>query len=879
MASDELLTRPDLGPMVAAQRRRKIVAEAMRKSVARQFSEELHPRVPAGSSGGGRFGSKSTQKESAGKRPAKRPAGKQEPPSPPKSPRPRRKVHIPRGSFGYDPASNHGTGYGSKNGDKHVHTLQQALNRLGFTDMRGRKLTDDGKLGPLTTAAVKKAQRALGVKADGIVSPALLRRIAALKSMPKGKATRAELGIHRKFDPLEARDEHGRWSLIGAALRELAHDLGAVVHHEELGAPGHEHSSHAVVSLHADGNVALHAINEDGTVRIMADGLSGDDLQNLSYAVTDALNTELPEGDGFHSEDVAEVAGFRVTRGRTDDGTAFVSLDTDDDGITFTDEHAEEVVAQLEALGDRESDYDPDNPTTTAPLPTGERLLRRKELGDRNGDFTTAVALVETPDGPRTRLGAISTVDNGIKNWTGGRGKTTVDLDREHAGQVANVLEEFDTAGRERQKVYDRHIRAAQKAEDAGEVVDYNDVSAKVVDELGGDFEDDFGQKKVETPWGTVRLTDVGMDDEANSHHRHVRVEVWPAGMSEEQYDAGNPDHAPWAWPGTQWGKPTADLKAKDIKTLIGLLREPFADPAAAERARRLPARPEGGARAMSRVATQSRASARKPSADDRAPVVEIPLTYRRVFPLEGIEVLSRAKGGDGRTVEAYAAVFGVKTEVHDQHGDYIEENHPTVFNRTISNGAAKRALVLYNHGYDARGKSGGLPTVPLGHPVEIKADGRGLLTISRYNSSEFADTVLASIRNGDITAQSYEGPIYKSTPTRVPKVARGAQLPLVVRMEMGLRNYGPTPTPYYPDAKITAVRSAAELAEEFGLLDEAERDKLIRALSTTPGWDPETAHILATPRRGPGAEDSRHAHSIRQRKIRLRAELLARSL
>lgn len=255
------------------------------------------------------------------------------------------------------------------------------------------------------------------------------------------------------------------------------------------------------------------------------------------------------------------------------------------------------------------------------------------------------------------------------------------------------------------------------------------------------------------------------------------------------------------------------------------------------------------------------------------------PLTYRRVYDLDGIEIVSRAKGGDGRTVEAYAAVFGVRKEIHDQHGDYIEENDPAMFNRTINNGAVKRALVLYNHGFDARGKSGGLPTVPIGRPVKIEADQRGLLTVSRYNNSEFADTVLESIKNGDITAQSYEGPIYRSTPDRVPKVRRGAQLPLVRRLEMGLKNYGPTPTPYYEQAEITAVRSAVEIAEEVARLDADQRDELIRALSTTPGWDPETAAILATPHRGLGAEDSRDTHSVRQKVIRLKAELLSRGI
>jgi len=254
------------------------------------------------------------------------------------------------------------------------------------------------------------------------------------------------------------------------------------------------------------------------------------------------------------------------------------------------------------------------------------------------------------------------------------------------------------------------------------------------------------------------------------------------------------------------------------------------------------------------------------------------PQTYQRVFVLDGIEILSRAKGGDGRTVEAYAAVFNAPAEIHDAHGDYIETVDPAAFARTINGGAARRAQVLLNHGYDPQGKTGGLQQTPLGHPVDIKADSRGLLTVSRYNDSPLAEQVLAGIRNQDYTAQSFEGPIYRSDPQRAPGRARpGTTLPKVRRLELGLRNYGPTMTPYYPDAAITAVRSIDEIAHDFAALDAEQREELIRTLSTTPGWDPETAAILATPHRGPGAEDPRdeeNAHSARQKLLRIRAEL-----
>lgn len=99
--------------------------------------------------------------------------------------------HMPAGTpaggqfMSYDSKSKQGTGYSKKGGDANVRRLQSALNRLGLSDGKGNRLSVDGRLGPLTTQAVKRAQRALGVKADGRVTPALLAKIEA---MPKPSA-------------------------------------------------------------------------------------------------------------------------------------------------------------------------------------------------------------------------------------------------------------------------------------------------------------------------------------------------------------------------------------------------------------------------------------------------------------------------------------------------------------------------------------------------------------------------------------------------------------------------------------------------------------------------------------------------------------------
>jgi HK97 family phage prohead protease len=252
---------------------------------------------------------------------------------------------------------------------------------------------------------------------------------------------------------------------------------------------------------------------------------------------------------------------------------------------------------------------------------------------------------------------------------------------------------------------------------------------------------------------------------------------------------------------------------------------------------------------------------------------------FDRAFPLEGIEILSRAKGGDGRTVEAYAAVFDTPAEIHDQHGDYMEVIHRTAFNRTLKNGAVERALVLYNHGRNVvNGQVDSLAQVPLGSPLEIVADIRGLKTVTRYNKSALAESVLEAVRAGDIKAQSFRGGIYRSDPNgKVPR-SRSGVLPTVTRMELGLSDYGPTPSPYYKDAAILAVRSATDVAsvitEMFQGLDEDERQVLLRALDTTRRvGDPDPATATSTTE--PGTEDPRtSAHSGRSKDLARQREL-----
>ncbi|WP_420883965.1 HK97 family phage prohead protease [Micromonospora sp. CPCC 205547] len=249
--------------------------------------------------------------------------------------------------------------------------------------------------------------------------------------------------------------------------------------------------------------------------------------------------------------------------------------------------------------------------------------------------------------------------------------------------------------------------------------------------------------------------------------------------------------------------------------------------------------------------------------------------SYQRTFALDDIHI-SRSHS-DGRTVEAYAAVFDIPTEVRDQHGHYTEVIDRSAFKRTLDHGIDKVA-VLYNHGRTVHGTPSDLGSVPIGRPLEIRADQKGLFTVTRYNKSELADSVLEAIKNGDIRGQSFNGRIYRSSPLRVPRVRSGQPLPVVTRHELGLTEYGPAFNPVYEGAAIMAVRSVRDIAGDIATLDDNSIAELIRTLSTTPVRDSETDS--ATPANaGLGTEDSLTQHSARQRLLRLRSEMRYRGV
>lgn len=202
--------------------------------------------------------------------------------------------------------------------------------------------------------------------------------------------------------------------------------------------------------------------------------------------------------------------------------------------------------------------------------------------------------------------------------------------------------------------------------------------------------------------------------------------------------------------------------------------------------------------------------------------------TYARSFPLIDMEVRS---GGDGRTVTAYAAVFDTPAEIRDHQGEYVEVIDRAAFNRAIDHARPRGnrrdwlISVYYNHGRNLEGQPEPEFQMPLGRVLDVRADGRGVLTETRYSTTDVGERALTLIKDRAIVSQSFRGRWVRSDkPVPYGGFARGADgsLPTVVRQESTMSEYGPTPMAAYPEAAILGVRSGNVLAELAALDEDA---------------------------------------------------------
>jgi HK97 family phage prohead protease len=252
----------------------------------------------------------------------------------------------------------------------------------------------------------------------------------------------------------------------------------------------------------------------------------------------------------------------------------------------------------------------------------------------------------------------------------------------------------------------------------------------------------------------------------------------------------------------------------------------------------------------------------------------------QRQYVLDDLHVRA---DGTGRIVEAYAAVFNTPAEIQDQDGHYIENLEPTSFDRTIRLKGTGFG-VLFNHGLTINGTPNPVATMPIGVPVEVKPDGKGVFTATRYLDNPLADQVLDGIRAGAIRAQSFSGRYTKSKRDLSTRARSG--LPTIHRLEVDMREYGPAVFAAYTEAAILGTRSVQLFARALLQMDPDKRLDFLSEFegATTPlveDSEPLEQHSENRPAAAddPAASDEVGSHSARQTQLRDRIRIAARTV
>lgn len=154
----------------------------------------------------------------------------------------------------------------------------------------------------------------------------------------------------------------------------------------------------------------------------------------------------------------------------------------------------------------------------------------------------------------------------------------------------------------------------------------------------------------------------------------------------------------------------------------------------------------------------------------------------------------------DGSTLVGYAAVFDSPTDIDSWEGRFIERIKPGAFARTIGPNRAAAdgpVRVLFNHGMDPS-----IGMKPLGTPIVLRENKRGLYTETRLASTSYNDDLKALLRDGSLSGMSFTFDVLDDT------WEEDGERRLRTINEVRLYEFGPVTWPAYTDT-TAGIRSA----------------------------------------------------------------------
>lgn len=156
-------------------------------------------------------------------------------------------------------------------------------------------------------------------------------------------------------------------------------------------------------------------------------------------------------------------------------------------------------------------------------------------------------------------------------------------------------------------------------------------------------------------------------------------------------------------------------------------------------------------------------------------------------------------EGGDGLTLEGYAAVFNVPTRINSWEGRFDELIAPGAFKRTIDRKGPSGIRLQFNHGQDSM-----FGELPIGAIEELREDARGLYVRARLHNNWFTEPIRDAIASGSVSGMSFRFKVHDE------EIDTSGDVDLRTIREIELFEAGPVVWPAYPETTV-AVRSAEQ--------------------------------------------------------------------
>lgn len=123
----------------------------------------------------------------------------------------------------------------------------------------------------------------------------------------------------------------------------------------------------------------------------------------------------------------------------------------------------------------------------------------------------------------------------------------------------------------------------------------------------------------------------------------------------------------------------------------------------------------------------------------------DVPESFTRGFDFE----LRSQRGSDGRTLEGYVAMFGVRSRIPDRNGDFDEELMPGFADRSLTERGFP--VMQFDHGKDPR-----VGTVPIGVYDVFDRDAKGYAVRGRLFDNPVVEPVRQAIDGRAIKGMSF---------------------------------------------------------------------------------------------------------------------------